>query len=124
MLRGEVTTQTVTREVARRTHTAIRRWRERGMLERWDAQEARLRRPFSRMQAAMLLAHFQRRTQPRFLPGFSEPPGVLAKAQHLLFQHETTELIAAAELIVGPYWDLAINASAHHQTGIAIRFPD
>jgi hypothetical protein len=107
MLRGEVTAQTVTREVARRTHTAIRRLHERGMLGRWDAQGARLRRPFSRMQAAMLLEHFQRRTQPRFLPGFSEPPGVLAKAQHLLFQHETTELIAASELIVGNHcWPL------------------
>jgi hypothetical protein len=107
VFRGEVTTQTVAREVARRTHTAIRRWRERGMLQRWDAQGARLRRPFSRMEAAMLLEHFQSRTLPRFLPGFSEPPGVLAKAQHLLFQHETTELIAAAELIVADHrWPL------------------
>ena len=107
MLRGEVTTQTVAHEVVRRTHSGIRRWRERGMLERWDAQAARLHHAFSRMEAAALLEHFQSRPQPRFLPGFSEPSGVLANLQHRLFPDETTELFATAELIVDAHcWPL------------------
>ena len=107
MLRGEVTTQTVACEVVRRTHSGIRRWRERGMLERWDAQAARLDHAFSRMEAAALLEHFQSRTQPRFLPGFSEPPSVLANLQKRLFPEETTELLATAELIADAHcWPL------------------
>jgi len=107
MLRGDVTAQTVAREAVRRTHSGIRHWRERGMLERWDVQGARLRHPFSRMEAAALLEHFQSRTQPRFLPGFAEPPGVLANLQYRLFPDETTELFATAELIADVHcWPL------------------
>ena len=107
MLRGEVTTQMVARELVRRTHSGIRRWRERGTLKRRDAQSACLHPAFSRMGAAALLEHFQNRTQPRFLPGFSEPLGVLANLQQRLFPDETTELLATAELIADAHcWPL------------------
>jgi len=100
MLRGRVTPQKVAREVMRRTGVAIRRWHERGMVRRWDAQSARLRGPFSGMEAATLVAHFQRRTEPRFLPGFSEPHIAPASLEPTLLPNETATLISAAELIV------------------------
>jgi len=59
------------------------------------------------MKATELLSHFQHRTEPLFLPGFSGPPSRHADSQQRLFPEKTSELVAAAERIVSDHsWPL------------------
>jgi hypothetical protein len=105
-LRGEATPKTVALESLRRGYSLLQRRRDRASVERWVDQPARLNAQFERMEPAELLEHFRNRSQPRFLPGFSELD-VIAQLQQKLFPAETTELIKNAERIVNDHtWPL------------------
>ncbi len=99
-IRGDIAAKAVVLEVLRRGHASIRQSRERANLKRRAKDAARLRPEFARMEAAGLLNHFQRRTEPVFLPGFAESPASFRILQQNHFPKETAELVGAAQRIV------------------------
>ncbi|HSP63299.1 MAG TPA: hypothetical protein VLQ90_09990, partial [Pyrinomonadaceae bacterium] len=90
MLRGEVSARTVSLEVIRRIRVTRTRQREREQLAEL-AQPARLGESFAQMKPADLLAHFQSRATPEFLPGLASA-SESAKSQASLFPNETAQL--------------------------------
>jgi len=106
-IRGEVSPQTVVREVVRRSRGSLQQQRERASLARAAQETARLHPNFAHMPAADLVAHFQQRTRPNFFSGFARPTSEVAPMQRLLFPEETDELISTAERITTDHcWPL------------------
>jgi hypothetical protein len=107
-LRGEVGARTLALEAARRSRVALRRRRERAMLDDLNERPARLRAEYARMPASELLTHFRSRTRPKFLPGFAAAQArSLASAQRDLFPAETERLIEKATRMVDEHaWAL------------------
>jgi hypothetical protein len=106
MLRGEVSARVAALEAARRVRVANERRRERAELPSLDQRPARLREEFARIRASDLLAHFRSRVKPKFLPGFQDAARS-AQLQQIIFPHETTQLIEAAQQIVKEHcWPL------------------
>jgi hypothetical protein len=75
-----VSARVVALEAARRARVLRERRRERAQLARLDQQPPRLREEFARIRAPDLLAHFQSRVKPKFLPGMHELPAPSALA--------------------------------------------
>jgi uncharacterized small protein (DUF1192 family) len=99
-LRGEVDAPTVARETFRRSRVALQQRRERATLDELNARPARLRAEFARLSAADLLAHFQTRSAPAFLPGCtSSALHSTAALQRQLFPTETERLLERAARI-------------------------
>lgn len=106
-VRGEVAAKTVALEFARRGRFSLRQWGERALAGRRGRQAARLQPPFSQMNAVELLTHFQRRTRPQFLAGFSELSGTRVASQQGLSPEAPSALVTAAERIVSDHsWPL------------------
>src|SRR5438128_1654256 len=87
---GEATPKTVVLEILRRSRASIMCWRERATVEQRATQVARLRPAFAQLTPCQLLEHFQNRTKPHFLAGFSAPLNVISDLQQRLFPDETT----------------------------------
>ncbi|HEX8142174.1 MAG TPA: alginate lyase family protein [Pyrinomonadaceae bacterium] len=107
-LRGEVNARAVALETLRRGRERLRRRRERASLERRAEQPARLSAEYAHLSSTELLAHFRRRTSPKFPPGFAASNREsTARLQRELFPVETEELLARAALIVKEHrWPL------------------
>src|SRR2546423_15155340 len=106
VLRGEVSPRLAALEAARRIRTINERRHERAQLAELDRQPARLREEFARIRASDLLAHFQSRVKPKFLPGFQDATRS-AELQQKLFPQLTAQLIDDARRIVSEhYWTL------------------
>jgi len=96
-LRGEVDARTIALETLRRGTVSLRRRRERAELDQLDKSPARLSPQFARLSTSELLAHFRRRTVPKFFPGLDASNiDVTARLQRELFPEETRELLALA----------------------------
>lgn len=106
-VRGEVSPGTVAAESLRRSYSLLQHRSDRATFERWVNRPARLNARFAGMDPAVLLEHFRNRTEPQFLPGFSQSGAVTAQLQRTLFPSQTTELLNNAERIVNDHaWSL------------------
>jgi hypothetical protein len=103
MLRGEVTPRLVALESARRLRVSNARRRERAQLAQLDQQPVRLREEFARLHASDLLAHFQSRTRPKFLPGIED---IAAGSGALLPQHRARIIDDAGKIVEEQCWPL------------------
>jgi hypothetical protein len=94
-------------EGARRTQLATQRRGERARLEQQSKQTARLTPKFANLSPALLLNHFQTRTEPHFPPGLDRSPQSVVAPLHRLFPDETALLIANADRITDKHaWPL------------------
>ncbi|HEY0406096.1 MAG TPA: alginate lyase family protein [Pyrinomonadaceae bacterium] len=99
-LRGEVNARAVARELFRRGRVSLQQRRERATLFELQARPARLRAEFARLTPVELLAHFQERVSPNFLPGFdAEHLDATVRLQQELFPIETAQLLERAARI-------------------------
>jgi hypothetical protein len=96
-LRGEVDARTIALETLRRGTASLRRRRERAELDQLNKSPARLSPQFARLSPSELLAHFRRRTSPKFFPGLNASNiDTTARLQRELFPEETKELLSVA----------------------------
>ncbi len=98
-LRGDVKPHVLALEAWRRSRVSLERRRERAMLFELDKAPARLRPEFARLSATELLEHFRQRLSPKFFPGFTSPPEIIAELQRTRFPAETAQLIESAARI-------------------------
>jgi hypothetical protein len=95
VLHGRISFAGATREAFRRGRAAVRRRRERAMLDELSSQTARLKAEFQRIPSSDLLKHFREREAPAFFPGF-QASDFTASRQRDLFPDETEWLIQSA----------------------------
>lgn len=107
-LRGEVDARTIALETLRRGTASLRRRRERAELDRLNKSSARLTPQFARLSPSELLAHFRRRTAPKFFPGLdASNTDATARLQRELFPEETNTLLSLAATMAEEHrWQL------------------
>ena len=104
-IRGEVKLTTVAREALRRGRVSLQDRKERASLAKNSSKSALLWKPYSRMGADELLAHFRKTREAKFFSGFGDSETVVL--QRKLFPNETAELIASADRIADEHcWPL------------------
>jgi Heparinase II/III-like protein/Heparinase II/III N-terminus len=106
ILRGDVSARVVALEAARRARSLNDRRRERAQLTKLDEQPARLREKFARLRAPDLLAHFQSRVKPKFLPGIQDVGGPGSLAETIVPPHWARIIDDARRIVNQHCWTL------------------